>query len=596
MKLKRKWMLLLAAGTLLLSGCSDQGETAMETEAAAEPAAVGEYVEKVTPSLADFHLRDNDAVYADDDEDSVVTMYLTVREGNSAEHTDHTWTEVNTYSKYWYDENNIPQYAVEGILQVGDENGPVPGEVGYGVNIPNAIVKIRGQSSTKREQKNYKIELKDDAGEWRGQQTINLNKHGGEGLRYRNKLAYDLMKEIPQMMSARTQFVHLYVKDETAGGSGVFEDYGLYTQVEQMNKTYLKTHGLDNNGQMYKIEFFEFLRYEDAIKLATDPTYDLDAFEDYLEVKGDDDHTKLIEMLEDVNDYSIPIEETVEKWFDTENLFYWMGFHILMGNEDTQSRNYYLYSPLNVNKFYFISWDNDGMMNTLEERIRGVQSHRGSWEDGISNYWANLLYQRMFKVKEYRDGLTKTIETLKAEYITPEKINALTDMYRPVVKPFVYRMPDIMYAQLTESEYEIVADSLVDQVEENYQAYLESLEKPMPFYIGEPQNVDGKLLINWETAYDFDNESISYDVRVATDYLYQNLVYSETNLRIPQIQIDMPSAGQYFVEVIARNESGKTQTAFDYYPIDGDKMYGTKCFYVMEDGSVEQYVEVEGDS
>ena len=72
----------------------------METEAAAEPAAVGDYVEKVTPSLADFHLRDNDAVYADDDEDSVVTMYLTVREGNSAEHTDHTWTEINTYSKY----------------------------------------------------------------------------------------------------------------------------------------------------------------------------------------------------------------------------------------------------------------------------------------------------------------------------------------------------------------------------------------------------------------------------------------------------------------------------------------------------------------
>ena len=230
----------------------------------------------------------------------------------------------------------------EAILQVGDENGPLQGEVGYGEIVPNATVKIRGQSSTERVQKNYKIELKEGKGEWRGQRTINLNKHGGEGLRYRNKLAYDLMKDIPQMMAARTQFVHLYVKDETAGGSGVFEDYGLYTQVEQMNKTYLKTHGLDNNGHMYKIEFFEFMRYEDAIKLATDPTYDVDRFEDYLEIKGDDDHSKLIAMLEDVNDYSIPIEETVEKWFDTENIFYWMGFHILMGNEDTQSRNYYL--------------------------------------------------------------------------------------------------------------------------------------------------------------------------------------------------------------------------------------------------------------
>ena len=95
----------------------------------------------------------------------------------------------------------------------------------------------------------------------------------------------------------------------------------------------------------------------------------------------------MIAMLEDVNDYSIPIEETVEKWFDTENIFYWMGFHILMGNEDTQSRNYYLYSPLNMDKFYFISWDNDGMLNAQEEEVRGVQGHRGSWEDGIGNYW-----------------------------------------------------------------------------------------------------------------------------------------------------------------------------------------------------------------
>ena len=54
-------------------------------------------------------------------------------------------------------------------------------------------------------------------GEWRGQRTIALNKHVSDVFRFRNKLAYDLMKDIPQMMSARTQFVHLYVKDTTEG-------------------------------------------------------------------------------------------------------------------------------------------------------------------------------------------------------------------------------------------------------------------------------------------------------------------------------------------------------------------------------------------
>lgn len=107
----------------------------------------------------------------------------------------------------------------------------------------------------------------------------------GEGLRFRNKMAYDLIRKIDQMVGLRTQFVHLYVKDLTQNTNALFEDYGLYTQVEQLNKTALKAHGLDANGQLYKINFFEFERYEDSIKLATDPGYDRSMFEYYLEIK-----------------------------------------------------------------------------------------------------------------------------------------------------------------------------------------------------------------------------------------------------------------------------------------------------------------------
>ena len=69
-------------------------------------------------------------------------------------------------------------------------------------------------------------------------------------------------------------------------------------------------HGLDKNGQLYKVNFFEFQRYEDIIRLSSDAGYDADSFEEYLEIKGDNDHSKLIEMLDDVNDTSKPIEET----------------------------------------------------------------------------------------------------------------------------------------------------------------------------------------------------------------------------------------------------------------------------------------------
>ena len=40
----------------------------------------------------------------------------------------------------------VERYQVNGLLQVGDGDGPVVGEVGYGESVPNATVQIRGQT------------------------------------------------------------------------------------------------------------------------------------------------------------------------------------------------------------------------------------------------------------------------------------------------------------------------------------------------------------------------------------------------------------------------------------------------------------------
>lgn len=139
--------------------------------------------------------RDVASVYELDDEDSVVTMYLTVSEGTAAENTNHSWLDINTHSVYDYEALGLERYQVNALLQVGDEAGPTSGSLGYDQIVPNATVQIRGQSSSKNPQKNYKIELRDNKGTWRGQKTIALNKHMSEGLRFRNKLCFDLMKK-----------------------------------------------------------------------------------------------------------------------------------------------------------------------------------------------------------------------------------------------------------------------------------------------------------------------------------------------------------------------------------------------------------------
>ena len=591
MKARKISCFVLAAALLLsLAGCVAGGEPGAATPETAET-GTGAIIKEEPASLDDLHLRDNPLLYANRDPADVVTMYLTVSTGNAAENTNHTWQEINTYSVYDYDAMGVDRYQVAGLIQVGDETGPLPGELGYGQSAPNCTVQIRGQTSSRGTQKNYKISVKDNKGEWNGQTTLALNKHQSDGLRFRNKMAYDLMAGIDEMMGLRTTFVHLYVKDTTAGGNGEFVDYGLYTQVEQLNKTALKAHGLDKNGHLYKINFFEFYRYEDTIKMADDPTYDQKAFENLLEIKGDDDHTKLIEMLEAVNDYFIPAEEVLEEYFDVENLAYWMAFHILMGNHDTQSRNVYLYSPLNSHKWYFYSWDNDAMMKGLENRLANRSEGQG-WEQGVSNYWGNVLFQRALKTETFRQALDAAVEDLKT-YLSPERIDAMAAQYSAIVKPYVYRMPDIQNAPLTEAEYDQVAAALSEEIETNYRSYQESYNKPMPFYIGVPEYQDGKLVYRWDGAYDFDAETITYTFELATDYTFTNVLLRQEGVLLPEITGDALPAGQYFIRVTAQNASGYEQYAFDYYVIDSGKVYGTKCFYVEADGTIVEDVYEE---
>ena len=575
---------LLAA--VLCGGCMSttmQKTGEQSTEVESENSGV-EKEEK--PEINEIHLRDKDTLYESDDDTSVVTMYLTVSRGNSSENTDHSWSEINSYSVSDYEEMGVERYQVAGLLQVGDENGPEAGEVGYGEKVPNATVQIRGQTSSRYAQKNYKIELKKNKGTWRGQRTINLNKHMGEGMRFRNKLSYDLLKGIPELLSLRTQFVHLYVKDETEGENKGFSDYGLYTQVEQLNKTGMKAHGLDFNGQLYKVNSFEFYRYEDVIKKEDEAGYDQKAFEERLEIKGSSDHRKLIRMLEAVNDYSKPVSTVLEQYFDKENLAYWMAFQILTGNVDTQNRNTYLYSPLNSDTWYFICWDNDGAF-MRSEYVKRQFSDQGSWESGVSNYWGNILFQRCLQSETFREELDEAILDLKT-YLSEDRLRTMIGRYQAVVKPYAYSMPDQMNEPLTEDAYDEIASEIPGEVENNYQLYLESLKKPMPFYIGKPVITGQKLKVNWDISYDFDAEDITYTVEVARDYLFRDVIYRSERQLLPEAELDLPEAGQYFVRVQAENSSGYTQDAFDYYVTDSGKNYGMRCFYITQDGRVEE--------
>lgn len=540
-----------------------------------------------------YHLTDNPVLYKNHDMTSVQTMYLTVSRGNDSENTNHSWEEVNNYSAFDYERMKVERYQIAGLLQVGDETGPLPGELGASETTPNATVQIRGQSSSKNVQKNYKIEIKENKGDWQGQTTLNLNKHQTDSLRFRNKLAYSLLQDIPQLLSLRTQFVHLYVKDTTGSKPDEFVDYGLYTQVEQLNKAGMKAHNLDANGQLYKVNYFEFTDHNNVIKKADDPDYDQAAFEKMLEIKGSTDHTKLIELIKKVNDTSTNFEQLLNKNFDTENLAYWMAFQILMGNRDTQSRNMYLYSPVSSERWYIIPWDHDGSLFETEYGLDGVVGNV-EWETGVSNYWGNMLFQRALKTESFVKKLDAAIEDLRANYLTDKRVSELAAKLAKTVNPYIKETPDSTNLGVSMADYEKLLDALPKELDANYTSYKESLEKPMPFFINTPERKGGKLFLSWGNAYDFDSEEVTYTVEVSKNYDFSDTIFKQEGVKLTQAEADFPSdSGQYFVRVKATNESGKSQYSFDYYVAKDSKNVGTRSFHINDDKSISEDVYVE---
>lgn len=508
------------------------------------------------------------SVYSQDDPDSVVCFYVTVMRGDAGSDTDHSFADVNNVVRFADDAHVSADVYARALVQVGDESGPVMGMLGYGLSESNARIRVRGNSSSVNVQKSYKLDLDEEAGLWRGQSNIALNKSAFDVTRLKNKVYFDLLKNIQDVPSIRTQFVHLYIKDVTAG-SDVFQDYGFYTQAEVPSKKYLANHGFDKNGYLYKAISFNF-EMSDVLKTVDDPSYDQSAFETVLSCKGREDHTKLLNLIDMINDRSVDINDIIGTYIDRDNYITWLAYNILMANIDTTVQNFYLYSPLNSDKWYFIPWDGDNMLHVKEDEMEGLTSSYGNFEHGISNYWGVILHQRFLKVDSNRKELEEKVDELY-QTVNPVSVQAMVDAYNRTVEPYVLSNPDYYYLGHTEQERNQILSGLGQEVEDSYLAFKASLHELMPMFESAQDLGNGNVMLSWTEAYDFDNADVSYHVTVSC-YPDMKEPVIDRDETMTQIDVQLPQ-GTYYMRVTAATTTGKTAEAMDkinvndvYYP------------------------------
>jgi len=530
-----------------------------------------------------FDVQDNNSLYSENDE--VKVLYLTVGQGSKSDGTNHTWNEVNTTEIKWFEKEEVSPYKCEAVVQLGNEIGPVLGEFGYGVTTANATVKLNGYKASERAQKSYRINIKTDGGNIDGMKSFVLSKSFTDPFRFTNKLCYELMEEIPQLLSTRTYFVHLYVKDVSESRDTKFVDYGLYTMIEPITKKYFSNRNLDKTGEIYKIVDFDWKRHKNTIVQATDADYDKDKFEKLLESKGSNDYSKLLVMLDAVNDESISITDVIENYFDEDNLYTWMAFNILVDNKDTDTENYYIYSPTGMDKFYFISWDNDGAFRSDYEKIKDADYDSG-WKKGAFVYNDSVLFKRILDDEYCVGKLTERVDELHEGVMSGENVMQKAKQLAEITKKYVYDLPDRSYARVTSSNYDLLLEKLSNQIDENYYNYYQSIEGPWPFHINNPKMENGEVILNWDMSSAVGMD-VTYSVQVDNSWDFNRPMFDMSEIKDNTCNIGHLEKGQYFVKVTAVSDNGHEQEAIEYYNTEKKtKVNGVLCFYVLDDGSV----------
>lgn len=496
-------------------------------------------------------------VYASHDGNRLEHVYVTVFDQKSVPENDITLYDLNESYKQYSNLESGPKLFVH--FESGDAEGPDSLNLFDDATV-NATIELRGRSSRLEPQKSYKIRLQDSAGLWYGQSVLNLNKHADDRTRVRNRLAFAYYEQLDDISSLRTNFVQLHVRDMTdPSQADEFVSYGLYTHVEQLNEEALSARGLNPDGHLYKAENFEFHRYPDALKAKDDPTYDKKSFESVLKINGSDNHEELLTMLDDLNDLSKPFDEVFDTYFDEDNYLTWLGTNILFGNYDTMSTNYYLYSPLNSEKWYFMPWDFDKALGRDTERTDVMPS----WQQGVQRYWGTVLHRRYLKDPDHVEALKTKMEEL-TRVINADNTKRLIDGFYPVVAPLVTSEPDIRFLSVEAKDYATSYRTLENITSKYHKDFIRSLENPMPIFLNHAR--EGKQdVFRWDASYDIQNDELRYHFELSKSPDFSTLVTEKQNMTTFSQSIPSLDPGRYYWRVTVTDAEGNTQIPFDYY-------------------------------
>ncbi len=258
------------------------------------------------------------------------------------------------------------------------------------------------------------------------QEELNLNADYVDQTLLRSATGYDLFDRAG-VPTPRTDFARLTINDGY---------YGLFSQVEQVDKRFLHRMGIEMHGNLYK-PFYGNLGVLDHIE---DPEKRDWWYRYYYPKKtnrqsGHEDVVAFIELINYTPDEQFPevIAEVlyVNGWLD------WYAVNILIGNFEMTNKNYYLYHDFSTSRWMILPWDVDISFGHNEGSPYGLFDRDISWDNPIdtgadptSKY--NNLIDRMMDVPEFRSFHCRRLKELMVSEFNP------AEMFPRIDETFAY--------------------------------------------------------------------------------------------------------------------------------------------------------------
>jgi spore coat protein CotH len=288
-----------------------------------------------------------------------------------------------------------------------------------------------------RLKRNLKVELDryDENGRFHGMKSVNLNAGAMDPTRMREALAFEVFRA-SGVPAPRTAFAEVTL---TVPGKYDKELVGLYTVIEQVDRTFLKDRFKNGKGLLLKPEvgrsmragLFGYLgedweRYKGAVGAKHEATK-----------KEAQRYIEFARLLQQASDEKF--QKEVGSYLDVEEFLRFFACTALLSNLDNIffGHNAYIYLNPETNKFVFIPWDMDlsfggfFMFGSPDQQADLSFTHPYTGQ--------NKLVDRLFASKEVSERYQKIVKELLATSFNKEKLLKEAEAIEKATKTFLDR-------------------------------------------------------------------------------------------------------------------------------------------------------------